>query len=164
MYIGIWYEVLMRWIGPAASVTSLTRVNVKTRKDTTGRRRVITIPDHVEILCEMASGPLAHMRFSTVTGLAPPDQVWIFGTQGTLRLDASTLRLSGGRRGDDRLSEIKIPSEKQGRWRVEEEFCNAIRGLETVTHTSFEAGVQYMEFTEAVTRSAQSAQKVSLPL
>ena len=164
MHVGIWYEALMRWIGPAASVTSLTTVNVKARKDPSGHRRVITIPDHVEILCEMASGPIAHMRFSTVTGLAPPDQVWIFGTQGTLRLDASTVRLFGGRRGDDQLSEIEIPSEKQGRWRVEEEFCNAIRHVEPVTHTSFEVGVQYMEFTEAVTLSAQSSKKIYLPL
>ena len=47
---------------------------------------------------------------------------------------------------------------------MEEEFVNAIRGLEPVTHTSFEDGVRYMEFTEAVTRSAQSGKKVHLPL
>ena len=52
----------------------------------------------------------------------------------------------------------------RGKWRVEEEFCNAIRGTEPVTHTPFDIGVQYMEFTEAVTRSAQSGQVVSLPL
>ena len=68
------------------------------------------------------------------------------------------------RRGDEALSEIVIPPEKQGDWRVEEEFINAIRGLETVTHTSFEDGVKYMEFTEAVTRSAQAGTRIFLPL
>ena len=47
---------------------------------------------------------------------------------------------------------------------MEEEFISAIRGREEVTHTSFEDGVKYMEFTEAVTRSAQTGKAVSLPL
>ena len=164
MQMGIWYEAMMRWVGPAASVTSLNRVNVKSRQDDRGGRRFITIPDQVETVCEMASGPVVHMRFSTVTGLAPPDQVWLFGTEGTLHLDSATMTLSGGRRGDSELSEIDIPPEKQGAWRVEEEFVNAIRGLEPITHTNFEDGVRYMEFTEAVTRSAQTGVKVDLPL
>ena len=164
MQLGIWYEAMMRWIGPASSVASITRVNVKTRGDERGRRHFITIPDHVEVLCEMASGPVVHMSVSTVTGLTPSDQVWLFGTEGTLRLDASNTTLYGGRRGDAQLAEIKIPREKQGGWRVEEEFINAIRGLEAVTHTSFEDGVRYMEFTEAVTESAQSGTKIYLPL
>jgi predicted dehydrogenase len=57
-----------------------------------------------------------------------------------------------------------VPPDKQGTWRVEEEFVNAIRGKEKVVLTSFEDGVRYMEFTEAVTRSAQTGQAVSLPL
>ena len=47
---------------------------------------------------------------------------------------------------------------------MEEEFVNAIRGKEKVTRTSFEVGVQYMEFTEAVTRSAQTGRAIALPL
>jgi hypothetical protein len=47
---------------------------------------------------------------------------------------------------------------------VEEEFINAIRGQEEITHTSFEDGVKYMEFTEAVTRSMQEGRVIALPL
>ena len=164
MHMGIWYEAMMRWIGPASSVKSITRANVKSRRDESGRQRVITVPDQVEVLCEMASGPVAHMRFSAVAGHSPDDQAWLFGAEGTLRLDAPTMKLYGGRRGDAQLSEIEIPPEKQGRWRVEEEFVNAIRGDEQVSHTSFEDGVRYMEFTEAVARSAQTGKTVYLPL
>ena len=67
-------------------------------------------------------------------------------------------------RGIRNCSEITIPPEKAGKWRVEEEFANAIRGLEKITHTNFEDGVKYMEFTEAVHRSAESGRAVSLPL
>ena len=71
---------------------------------------------------------------------------------------------AGGKRGDDKLAEIPNPKEGQAYWRVEEEFCNAIRGLEKITRTPFEVGLHYMEFTEAVTRSAQSGQTVPIPL
>jgi predicted dehydrogenase len=164
MYLGIWYETLMRWVGPASSVSAITRVTVKSRKDNDGKSHTITIPDHVEIIAEMASGPVAHMRFSSVTGHPPDDQAWLFGTEGTLRLDVPSMTLHGGRRADKGLSPIPIPAKDQGAWRVEEEFINAIRGLEKVSHTSFEDGVRYMEFTEAVTRSAQERRSISLPL
>ena len=164
MQMGIWYEAMMRWIGPAESVSAITRIHVKARKDEGGNLRHITIPDHIEVLCEMYSGPVTRIRLSTVTGLAPTDGVWLFGTEGTLHLDASTMTLHGGRRGDSQLSEISIPAEKQGSWRVEEEFINAIRGIEPITHTNFDDGVRYMDFTEAVTLSAQSGNKVYLPL
>ena len=35
---------------------------------------------------------------------------------------------------------------------------------ERITRTSFDVGLHYMEFTEAVTRSAQSGKVVPLPL
>ena len=162
--MGIWYEAMIRWVGPASSVTALTQVNVKHRDAEDGGRRSITVPDHAEILCELAASGVAHIRHSAVSGLASSDEVWIFGTEGTLHLDAASMTLHGGRRGDNSLSEIEIPAEKKGGWRVEEEFINAIRGLESVTHTSFQDGVHYMEFAEAVTRSAQTGQKMSLPL
>ena len=62
------------------------------------------------------------------------------------------------------MSEIANPPEEQYAWRVEQEFIGAIRGEETIVHTPFDVGVHYMEFTEAVTRSAQSGQAISLPL
>ena len=135
MQMGIWYEAIMRWFGPAEAVTAVGSVNVKSRTGWDGRAAHITIPDHVEILIEFASGPVARLRLSTVTGLAPADGVWIFGSEGTVRIDSGSMTLRGGRRGDDELAEIDIPVENQGGWRVEEEFINAIRGLEPVTHT-----------------------------
>ena len=114
----------------------------------------MTVPDHVDILATLAGGAVAHLRFSAVTALAPPSDVWIFGTDGTLRLEAEATRVSGGRRGDTELREIPIPAGRRIGWRVEEEFVNAIRGREKVSRTTFEDGVRYMEFTEAVARSA----------
>ena len=164
MGMGIWYEAMMRWVGPALSVSALTRVHADHRNDWSGERKTVTVPDHVEILCELAGGAVAHIRHTAVAGLAGPDEVWIFGDEGTLHLEGGSMTLRGGRRGDDGLSVIDVPPDMRGGWRVEEEFVNAIRGIEQVTHTSFEDGVRYMEFTEAVTRSAQTGQKIGLPL
>ena len=164
MQMGIWYEAIMRWFGPAAAVSAVGRVTVKQRKDWDGGLAYITIPDHVEILIEFASGPVVRLRISTVTGLAPADGIWIFGSEGTAHVDSASMTLSAGQRGDSELSEIEIPTEKQGDWRVEEEFINAIRGIEPITHTNFFDGVRYMEFTDAVTISVQTGERVTLPL
>jgi len=118
----------------------------------------VKVPDHVDILAQLAKGGVAHLRFSAVTALAPSSEAWIYGSEGTLRLEADALRLSGGRRGDAALREIPVPAETRIGWRVEEEFVNAIRGREKISRTNFEDGVRYMEFTDAVTRSATTGQ------
>ncbi len=164
MMMGVWYEAMVRWIGPATKVMAMTKTAIAQRKDGTGLLKAVTIPDHVDILCQMACGAQGHMHLSSITGLAPAGAVYLYGTQGTLMVDAPSMKLYGGRRGDQELKEINIPQKKQGAWRVEEEFINAIRGVEPVKFTTFEAGVQYMEFTEAVTRSAQSGEAGHLPL
>ena len=161
--MGIWYEAMIRWVGPATRVMANTRVNVARRREEDGRMTAVTIPDHVDILADLASGAQANLRFSAVTGFGPGNEVWIFGSEGTLRLD-SALNVYGGRRGDSAMAEIPNPPEGQAYWRVEEEFCNAVRGQERITRTPFDVGLHYMEFTEAVTRSSQTRQVVSLPL
>ena len=59
---------------------------------------------------------------------------------------------------------LNINSNNVGSWRVEEEFVNAIRGKEDITHTSFKDGVKYMEFTDAVRMSWENTREVTLPL
>ena len=161
--LGIWYEAMIRWVGPATQVMAVTKVSVPYRLDERGHPRGVTVPDHLDVVCGLASGAQAHLQFSAVTGLSTGNEVWLYGSDGTIRLDQG-LNVFGGRRGDSQLSEIANPPEKQACWRVEEEFINAIRGQEQVTRTPFHVGAHYMEFTEAVTRSAQTGQVVPLPL
>ena len=61
------------------------------------------------------------------------------------------------------LEEIAIPSEKARSWTVEADFIAAIRDGKPIELTTFEAGVAYMEFTEAVARSADGGKR-GLPL
>ncbi|HET7343946.1 MAG TPA: Gfo/Idh/MocA family oxidoreductase [Methylomirabilota bacterium] len=156
--MGIWYEAMSRWLGPARRVMALGKVAVARRKDAGGTLRDVRVPDHVEILATLARGAVARMRFSAITALGPGNEAWIYGSDGTLRLEADAKRLWGGRRGDKALAEVPIPAERRVGWRVEEEFVNAIRGREKVSRTTFEDGVRYMEFTDAVARSLAAGQ------
>ena len=47
---------------------------------------------------------------------------------------------------------------------VEEEFINAIKGKEKISHTTFSDGVKYMQFADALKISSESNKKVYLPL
>jgi hypothetical protein len=160
--MGIWYEAMMRWLGPAGRVMAMTKIATPKRKDEAGQWHEVKVPDHVDILVNFKSGPVAHLRFSSLTAMAPPPEAWIFGSEGTLRVEVDAKRLTGGRRGDKELKEIAIPAEQRIGWRVEEEFVSAIRGREKITHTNFEDGVRYMEFTDAVAKSASSGQAVDV--
>jgi predicted dehydrogenase len=163
LYMGIWYEDAMRWVGPASRVFARTRISTPRRRDAeSGALVPVDIPDHVDIIADLECGAQASFQFSAVCGLAVGPQIWLFGSDGTLHFDFSSDTLWGGRRGDSALREIAIAPEKVGRWRVEEEFVGAIRGQEAVERTTFADGVRYMEFSEAVHRSAASAQMVSL--
>ncbi len=122
-----------------------------------------TIPDHVEVLYELANGAPVHMVFSETTGLSRGNDTWIFGSEGTIRVDDAN-DIFVARRGDRELEAYPNPPEGQYRHRVEEEFINAIRGVEPVSMNTFEIGVRYMEWTEAIHRSAESGDTVTLPL
>jgi predicted dehydrogenase len=160
MTLGIWYEAVMRWVGEAKRVTALGKTFVPMRRDASGNLKAVRIPDHLDVVAEMACGAIAHFQISAVTGLAGGPEAWLFGSEGTLRLADG--RLFGGRRGDSALTEIPVPPEEEGKWRVEEEFVNAIRGKEKIQLTTFEDGVKYMEFTEAAIRSMAEGRTVAI--
>lgn len=162
MSMGIWYEALMRWIGEATQIIAMGKTFIKVRPDSDGIYRAVRIPEHIDVIGELACGAQLHMQISAVAGLIGSPEVYVFGSHGTLRFSENSLY--GGQRNDNELNEIEIPTDEEGEWRVEEEFVNAIRGEEVITHTDFDTGVKYMEFTEAVTRSMSSGTAVSLPL
>ncbi len=160
--LGIIYEMIMRWVGEAVEVTAMSRTFIRQARDANGLLQAVSVPDHVDVLAVMACGAQLHLQQSAVTPLRKGAGTWLFGSEGVLRFHAGAL--TGARRGDDELKPISIPEEEQGHWRVEEEFIQAIRGHETIRYTTFEDGVKYMEFVEAVSRSAAHKRSVSLPL
>ena len=163
MDVGGTYESVMRWLGPGNRIMAITKVQVPRRRDADGKWRTATIPDYADVLYELGTGAPVHMKFAETTGLSAGDQIWIYGTDGTIHVDREQ-KIFVGRRGDKELKELPNPPEQQYRHRAEEEFVNAIRGIEKVKLNTFDIGVQYMDFTEAVHRSSASGKAIYLPL
>ena len=161
MSLGILYEAVMRWVGPARLVQAMGKTFVTSRVDGDGRTRSIRVPDHLDVLADMECGAQARFWVSSVIGDYGLE-AYLFGSNGTLRFAGN--KLFGGVKGETELQEIPIPAELEGGWRVEEEFVSAIRGREPITHTSFDTGLKYMEFTEAVALSMADGRAVAIPV
>ena len=105
---------------------------------------------------------------TSVTPFGQSTAIRLFGSHGALHYDLTADRLYGaskqGSRPGSELAEIPIPPEKARSWQVEQEFVRSIRDGESVRFTDFATGVAYMEFTEAVARSAELGEAITLPL
>ena len=153
MSMGIWYEAMMRWVGTARRVSAMGRTFVPRRRDASGALRDALVPEHVDVMAELHCGAQLHLQVSAVAGLAGGSEVYLFGSDGTIRYDGDTDTVWAGRRGDDALAEVAVRPDEARSWRVEDEFVGAIRGEEEIVLTPFTVGLQYMEFTDAVGRS-----------
>ena len=162
MLLGIVYEMIMRWDGEAKLVTALAKTFVPQRRDAQGQLRDVLIPDHLDVLADLACGAQLRIRQSAIAALDEGLGTWLFGSDGTLRFHDG--KLFGAQRGESALQPIEISPHERGAWRVEAEFIGAIRGTEKVRLTTFADGVKYMEFTEAVARSLAERRAIALPL
>ena len=104
--MGIWYEAMMRWLGPARRVMAMTKIAVPQAQ---GRERArwhdVKVPDHVDILASFESGagrPPALQLGDRARARRPRR-----GSSAARARCASRptrKRLSGGRRGDKALT------------------------------------------------------------
>lgn len=152
--LGILHETLIRWIPDPSTVFA----SASTFRDGASR------PDSVHILTEMADGARGLYHLSGVVHHGAEFAIELYGTRGTLKYELTTDRLLAAKSEDSELQEVPVPKEKQGGWRVEADFVDAIRGSGQPSLTDFATGVRYMEFTAAVERSAKESVPISLPL
>lgn len=164
--MGILHETLIRWTPDPLRVTTRTQTFTPQRPDPeSGELRDVGTPDSVQVLTELPGSARGLYHLSGVLHFGPGMQIHLYGSDGTLKcLLGAEEKLFGARHDEDELREIPIPRDKSGGWRVEQEFINAIRGVEQVQFTDFATGVRYMEFTEAVARSAEQQTAIALPL
>lgn len=163
--LGILHETVLRWAPRPTQVFAQTATFEPTRPDLSlGRPVNVTVPDHVHVLTQMENGERGLYHFSGVSLFGPGKQIQLYGSRGTMKVQFEPdERLFVGRRGTD-LREATLAEDQAGQWRVEAEFIAAIRGQGTVQLTDFDTGVEYMQFIEAVSRSAESGTLVHLPL
>ncbi|MCS6852902.1 MAG: Gfo/Idh/MocA family oxidoreductase [Gemmataceae bacterium] len=168
--LGIVHETLLRWVPPPVRVLAQVHAFIPSRIDPeSGVRRAVGTPDSVQVLAILEGGARAVYQFSGVTPFGQSMGIRLYGSEGCLYYDLAADRIWGAsqRRGAKpgvELEEIPIPPERARGWRVEAEFVEAIRTGRPVELTPFSAAVAYMEFTEAVARSAQTGRPIELPL
>jgi predicted dehydrogenase len=170
--LGIVHETLLRWVPPPVRVLAQAHAFTPARIDPeSGVRRPVGTPDSVQVLTVLENGAQVSYHLSGVTPFGQGAAIHLYGTEGVLYYDLTTDRIHGSSRTRGAapmqataLPEIPIPAEQARLWQVESDFVDSIRLGTPVQLTSFETGVAYMEFTEAVAQSARTGVAVELPL
>ncbi len=155
MVLGIIYESLLRWFGPAKWVSSQAETFInKARDPDTGEIVNVSVPDYLTVQMQMNNGIMGSLFISEAGFHNKPPYIKVFGDKGTLLYE---FKVDGnlwyGQPNESEMHLVQISKEEEGKWRVEEEFINSIRGEEEVLYTTFTTGVEYMKFTEAVNQS-----------
>jgi predicted dehydrogenase len=175
--MGIYFEVLHRWLGRVRCVQALTRSWTARRPHPqTGELVPAELPETVNALLDFENGAVGHCVFSGVNACGPSDHLALYGTRGTLtyefNVDESRERLLGARRGETPLAEVPIPAPERGRWTVEADFIRAVRAAKSAAEPAhggcsilpdLQAGLMYMTLIDAIHQSAETGKRVEVP-
>ena len=154
--VGIYAEVLGQFLGYPTALCAQGRVCIQDRSGYT-----VKIPDFVQMIGQWPGNLEGALQWSGVARFGGGDVLEIFGKEGTLTYDFSNDRILLGERGKEQLSPVSVPAEYIGSWTVEQDFVRAAREGGK-PEPSFETGVRYMEFVEAVNRSMEGQSWVSI--
>lgn len=172
--VGMMIEVVHRWLGYTKKVTAeaLTLIPQRPPAEVNQGAGHTTVdrPDTVTVAAEMENGALFTGMWSALARFgAEGNAIEIYGSDGTIRYQAGTDapgsgKLLAGKASDEKLQEVQIPEAEARTWTVEKDFIDAVREGKADPEPSFWDGLKYMEFTEAVFKSAKEGRSVTLPL
>ena len=147
--LGIYVEVLHRWLGEITGVFARGKIIYPVREG-----YEVIIPDLLTVLCSFENGAEGVLEFSGINALAEGDRLEVYGSAGTMMYDFSSDVVQAGKVGDRALHVVDLPPELQGEWRVEEDFLAAVKSKGRVRpHPTFEDGLRYMRVVQAVADS-----------
>lgn len=153
--LGIFVEVVQRWLGDIVEVGARGRVVFSDRDG-----YEVDIPDLLHVLCRFRDGIEGVMIFSGVAAHAPADKFYLFGSEGSLSYDFATDEIMLGRRGET-MTPVPVPPELAREWTVEKDFIAAVldpaapRPRPDVTE-----GIRYMRVVDAVWKSMDAGSTV----
>jgi predicted dehydrogenase len=147
--LGIYIEVLQRWLGDINGVFARAKIIQPVRQG-----YEVIVPDLLTVLCAFDNGAEGVLEFSGIDALAAGDRVEIYGSNGTLTYDFGSDVVQAGKVDDRGLHVVDLPSELETEWRVEEDFLAAVKSKGRVLpHPNFEDGLRYMRVVQAVADS-----------
>src|SRR6266478_6354734 len=120
--LGIYVEVLQRWLGDITGVFARGKIIRPIRQG-----YEVIIPDLLTVLCAFDNGAKGVLDFSGIDALAPGDRLEIYGNAGTLTYDFGSDLVQAGKLGEPALHVVDLAPELEGEWRVEEDFLAAVR-------------------------------------
>jgi len=167
--MGIYYEIILRWLKKEpAKVFASGAVFTKERLADGGSRKVqIEIPESISMVALYPDESRLVGHFSGIENGTPRNEIRLNGSKGSLRLDFGNEILwkrqnfsTGGMLwrssvGSPDEIEVAIAEGARRGWQVEADFVKSIREGLPVELTSFEDGLRYMRFTEAVYLSSK---------
>jgi predicted dehydrogenase len=163
--LGILHETVLRWCSPPIQVMATASKKIPIRRDPLTRKKLrVGTPDSVQVLTTHEDESVGVYSISGVVWHDVGSSITLYGAHGTLRYDLDNDVILGAASHEKELHPIPIPAKLRGGWCVEEDFIASIRGVRSVTHTDFQTGSRYMQFTEAVARSSRHQAPVTLPL
>ncbi len=147
--LGIYVEVLQRWLGDITGVFARDKILRPQR-----RGYEVIVPDLLNVLCAFENGAEGVLEFSGVNAGAPSDCLEIYGDRGTLVYDFTADRIRTGKYGGQELHDVDLTPDLEGEWRVEKDFIAAVKSKGQIRpHPDFEDGVRYMRVVQAVADS-----------
>jgi len=147
--LGIYVEVLQRWLGDITGVFARGRI---LRSERRGYK--VVVPDLLNVLCTFENAAEGVLEFSGVNAGAPSDCLEIYGDRGTLVYDFTADRIRTGKYGGQELHDVDLTPDLEGEWRVEKDFIAAVKSKGQIRpHPDFEDGVRYMRVVQAVADS-----------
>ena len=161
MSMGILNETIRRYVGDDVSLVAQAHTFVDRRPDPEDGAREVDVPDSLGIVSTLANGATAVYHLSTVAAHGGGTRIELHGTRGALRLADGTASVAFD--GDHGFRQLEPGQEQRGGWNVEADFVDAIRDGKPVTRTSFDDGVKYMAFTDAVQTSLRDGRRVEVP-
>jgi predicted dehydrogenase len=163
--LGIFYEVLLRWLGADADVTEAHGlIATPHRRGTDGGMTEVNLPESLFVggVFPTLGGATLRMTHSGLEPTSPRTEIRLTGTRGELRWDGRRgvveTRPATGGTGDWRDGEDADLADKgwttlatagADAWRVEADFAESVRAGAPVRRTDFASGVRYMRFTDA---------------
>jgi predicted dehydrogenase len=149
MTLGIYVEVLQRWLGDITGVFARGKILHPNRQG-----YEVMIPDLLTVLCAFENGAEGVLEFSGINAFPASDRLEIYGDSGTMTYDFGSDTIQAGRVGDRALHTMEITPELEGGWHVEDDFIAAVKSKGRIRpRPDFEEGFRYMRVVQAVADS-----------
>src|SRR5438046_4008292 len=120
--LGIYVEVLQRWLGDIIGVFARGKIVHPLRQG-----YEVIIPDLLTVLCAFENGAEGVLEFSGDDAMAPGDCLEIYCRAGTLTYDFGSGVVQAAKIGDRGLHIVDLAPELEGEWCVEEVFISAVK-------------------------------------